>query len=304
MENDGEGGDPPTAPSIGTTLLAGSCAGVLAQLLIYPFDVVRTRVQATGASVGACLRGALRPASRGGRPSVSGLYVGLSFPLAAQAVYKANVLTANELFSRATAPGSGGEARLPPAARAFLGGMLAGGYNAALFVTPVELVRNRVIARSGSAAGGRRATPREVLRRVWDGHGNGGRGGAAGALRRLYRGMAVTVARDALGCGAYFLAFDLGRRRLEPVLGGHAGTVLAGAGAGVGFWAVAMPFDTIKTRVQVGDGITARGVLRDALSRGDVAGLFRGWQVAVGRGAPGAAITLYSFELFKRIGEG
>ena len=122
MENDGEGGDPPTAPSIGTTLLAGSCAGVLAQLLIYPFDVVRTRVQATGASVGACLRGALRPASRGGRPSVSGLYVGLSFPLAAQAVYKANVLTANELFSRATAPGSGGEARLPPAARAFLGG--------------------------------------------------------------------------------------------------------------------------------------------------------------------------------------
>merc|ERR1719253_531408 len=200
MENDGEGGDPPTAPSIGTTLLAGSCAGVLAQLLIYPFDVVRTRVQATGASVGACLRGALRPASRGWRPSVSGLYVGLSFPLAAQAVYKANVLTANELFSRATAPGSGG--------------------------------------------------------------------GAAGALRRLYRGMAVTVARDALGCGAYFLAFDLGRRRLEPVLGGHAGTVLAGAGAGVGFWAVAMPFDTIKTRVQVGDGITARGVLRDALSRG------------------------------------
>eukprot|EP00549_Striatella_unipunctata_P025652 CAMPEP_0118706638 /NCGR_PEP_ID=MMETSP0800-20121206/20680_1 /TAXON_ID=210618 ORGANISM="Striatella unipunctata, Strain CCMP2910" /NCGR_SAMPLE_ID=MMETSP0800 /ASSEMBLY_ACC=CAM_ASM_000638 /LENGTH=96 /DNA_ID=CAMNT_0006609217 /DNA_START=253 /DNA_END=543 /DNA_ORIENTATION=+ len=87
--------------------------------------------------------------------------------------------------------------------------------------------------------------------------------------------------RDGVGCGCYFVTFS--------ILGG-APLLLSGAGAGLAYWAAAMPLDTLKTRVQSG---LARNAW-DAFQQNRW--LFRGWQVALGRGAPSAAVTLSSYE--------
>ena len=103
----------------------------------------------------------------------------------------------------------------------------------------------------------------------------------------------MTVLRDCVGCGSYFLCFELAKDKFSTTPGG---TLLAGACAGVGFWATALPFDAVKTRVQIGGpDVTARAVLKDVYRKGDFVGLWRGWQVALGRGAPGAAITLVAY---------
>jgi len=107
--------------------------------------------------------------------------------------------------------------------------------------------------------------------------------------------------RDFFGCGVYFLSFETAKERLQNTPGG---TVIAGASAGISFWLFALPFDTIKTRVQTGGaGVSERTVWLDVWSGGwsRVLGLWRGWQVAIGRGAPSAAITLVAFEEIKKM---
>ena len=79
-------------------------------------------------------------------------------------------------------------------------------------------------------------------------------------------------------------------------------TVLAGGLAGLGYWVVSLPLDTVKTWIQSGDLGRAPVHVRQELQQlyadsghsvTKVAQrLLRGWQVAYGRGIPSAAITI------------
>lgn len=68
--------------------------------------------------------------------------------------------------------------------------------------------------------------------------------------------------------------------------------------------AVALPFDTVKSVVQVSTlrGAEREGMLsagRRLVREGGVLRLFRGWQGAIGRAIPGSAVTLATFDLVK-----
>ena len=78
-------------------------------------------------------------------------------------------------------------------------------------------------------------------------------------------------------------------------------TVLAGGLAGLSYWVVSLPMDTIKTWIQSGDlGQPPVHVMRELRHTYATAGsgvgvaqrLLRGWQVAYTRGIPSAAITI------------
>ena len=122
------------------SLFAGSLSGMISQVVIYPFDVIRTRVQSSGLSVMTAARSTM---SFGWR----NLYVGLSFPLCAQAVYKATIFTVNTIAidfldgSRRREKNTGSISRENrfKCLDTFLCGAIAGSFNAALFVTPVEV---------------------------------------------------------------------------------------------------------------------------------------------------------------------
>ena len=108
------------------------------------------------------------------------------------------------------------------------------------------------------------------------------------SISSAYRGAHWSVCRDFVGCGAFFGTLRVSKASM-PELPSYA----HGAFAGVSFWLFALPLDSIKTLVQtekekqlVYDKIMKRPSL-----------LLRGWQVAVCRGIPGAACTVYVYEL-------
>lgn len=273
-----------------TSVLAGSVAGMASVVVCHPLDTLRTRLQTSpqrfGGSFVACAQQTLE------REGARALYKGFLPPFFSQAVYKAVIFTTSAALRNdvlAThAP------QLSASAAALLSGAVAGGLNA-LLVTPVELVRNRLQVqyeanRATRAYRGAAHCVAQVVRQE--------------GVLALWRGLPTTVLRDSLGVACYFLGYDFARARLRevPALRGHDSAVLlaAGAAGGVSFWAVALPFDTVKSLIQV-DGTRGEytglvaGASRLVREHG-VSHLFRGWQAAFSRGIPGAAITFWAFD--------
>lgn len=337
--------DASTSELLRNSLLAGSAAGITSTLAFHPFDVIRTKMQSMALStfelpsskIGSSslkLRGAqttVRKAETvqqyfsqtikyGGFRS---LYTGLSFPLAAQAVYKANVFTVNQTarsaileyrnLERQNSDLLTSSANDISTSDTLVCGMLAGGCNAFIFVTPVEFVRNQLIEQHSRLASeallherkfgvartvgttGRnyiKQGPFDVVRTVIHKYGIGG----------LWKGAGITVMRDSLGCGMFFVSFEISRHYFKTTLGEDSliGTLLAGAAAGFGFWTVALPLDTVKTLIQTGASRSISSTLSDAMKREGILGLcrfYKGWQVALGRGAPAGAITIGTYEV-------
>ncbi|GMH87375.1 hypothetical protein TrVE_jg12462 [Triparma verrucosa] len=269
-----------------STIIAGSVSGMLSTVAVYPLDVLRTHLQSQIASKDKmmtgteCFRKLLRqpyPEIPKSSPAIfhsfrsllssTGLnflplYKGLLLPLSAQIVYKSTIFTLHSYLLRPSKMGSTID-RLDPIVKSAIAGTLAGAVNALVWVTPVEYVRNNHIVNEGVNLS---------------------------SFIQMWRGASLTVARDAIGCAAFFLARDLSKKMLpEPVNNPMA----HGMCAGLGFWLVALPFDTVKTLTQTNEKQNAKWVSRITASPSL---LYRGWQVAVCRGLPGAGITVWSYE--------
>jgi Mitochondrial carrier protein len=361
------------------SLAAGSVSGVVATVVLYPLDVIRTKMQAEAilsttaraTAPAGTMSTVVASSAVGGGPiqvlrhvmqhggGIRALYTGMAVPLAAQGVYKATVFTVNNVteqfilqFRQRRRP----DAQLTYVDR-FTCGFVAGAVNGALFVTPVEYIRNQMIAHHSRQTMGNHESKatrmsnlslREVIQ--------GSRGSVAGrdlarGLAGLWRGLPQTILRDGLGCGAFFAALSWAQVQLQPgsflsrslLLSGSASrlqplpslaersssgrsenidtsrtrtetrpgvlkTALAGAFAGLAYWVVALPLDAVKTWVQSVDPGSPpipvhsriRNIYQESGSREVLRQLFRGWQVAYGRGMPSAAITLTVYSLAYR----
>jgi len=310
------------------SVLAGSLSGLVSTALFHPFDVLRTKMQTSTSLMSskasatvlttASRDSAMTPGNRLAGPwsiftytmkngGVRALYTGIKPVLIAQAGYKATVFTVNNLAINMLVEWKTQEQYKVGIFQpyelssfdTFLCGAIGGAVNAAALVAPVEFVRNQQIShhsRISSVKGMTSITftssmkgPMDILKSTVRIHG----------IQRLWHGTGVTVLRDSLGCGAFFALFEMSKERIAPTFGGResSGTILAsGALAGLGYWAFALPLDTLKTLVQTGAANSAREIIlssveRDGLLR-TVQGVFRGWQLAFGRGAPAAAVTL------------
>jgi Mitochondrial carrier protein len=249
-----------------------------------------------------------------------GLYTGMTLPVAAQAVYKGTVFTVNNvtqegLVSYRTLENhklgriATGELSLLDR---FASGCIGGAVNAWLFVTPVEFVRNQMIAtasrRQAEAAHHRPAltttttTPSSSPMSTWGviqssvrNHG----------LSSLWRGATWSIARDGWGCGWFFVTMHYAQEYLrgygdETMAPSMGVRIVSGGLAGLAFWVASLPLDTVKTWIQSADLSQRQMVVRESLQRiqqqegvrGVIRQLFRGWQVAYGRGIPSAAITI------------
>lgn len=293
--------------SVRNAIVAGSLSGIASTALVYPFDVLRTKMQSSAQVASVEAQGPIHVLSQtwqhGG---FRALYTGVSLPLSAQAVYKATVFSTNQLCQNAildyrTLHCQKMGIQYPQLTLTisdhFLCGFMGGAINAAAFVTPVEFVRNQLIVQHTKLASGQIPTtamngPLDVIRSTIASHGVAG----------LWRGIALTVARDSLGCGFFFVSMTYCREVLtkkgEQVSLGV--TILSGICAGLGFWAVALPLDTVKTWVQDGSSLSATKAVSESIARhgwqGTLQRLCSGWQMAFGRGAPSAVITICTYE--------
>lgn len=279
-------------------------------------------MQATAltSSAGTGISGTIRQTLELG--GLRAFYTGLALPLAAQAVYKGTIFTVNNVMEHAIQDWKTQEnyrvGQYTPYSLSFFDrftcGFVGGAVNAALFVTPVEFVRNQQIVTSGDAKFGTTTTgsidrlsrntgPLAIARATIRTEGFAG----------LWRGIGSTILRDSLGCGCFFATMAYTRQALSSSslqqalqqghnesAPSHLALIVSGACAGVSFWIFGLPLDTMKTWIQNG---TARNLhhawqlsQRGGFTNGLIS-LNRGWQVAYGRGAPAAAITVTTYSL-------
>ncbi|DAZ94474.1 TPA: hypothetical protein N0F65_003510 [Lagenidium giganteum] len=280
---------PPLSPWT-KSVIAGSVAGMASVVVCHPFDTIRTRLQISPTRFRGFFHCAAQTIER---ESVRGLYKGFLPPFFSQAVYKSVIFTTSTKCREEWLPNCWWlQSYLTPSTTALASGAIAGGLNAVL-VTPVELIRNRLQVqyerqRSSRAYRGTLHCLSTVVRQE--------------SVAALWQGLATTVLRDGLGVAFYFLGYDYAKQSLQARTDWNDSAVLltAGAAGGISFWAIALPFDTVKSLIQVnGRNGEYTGLVRGVSSLirdHGVSHLFRGWQAAFSRGIPGAAITFWAFD--------
>lgn len=313
------------------SILAGSIAGIASCAIFHPFDVVRTKMQATTKLIETSTVNTKSNSlvnsitTKPGITSSSGpvavishtyknggiraFYTGISLPLVAQALYKSTVLTTNRVATNVLTEWKT-EQRWKTGLFApykmslsdhFICGSISGAVNALLFVCPVEFIRNQLIQQHTKRAQGTLTAdkimtgPVDVIKTTVKTDGFLG----------LWRGAGVTLVRDSVGCGAFFIMNDVGKKNISAYTGYEEGTLpnTIGSGfmAGFGYWFVSLPLDALKTLVQTGKSTSAMETFSYLVKRdgsfGAVMKLYRGWQLAFSRGSPSAAVTLSTYSV-------
>ena len=129
-----------------------------------------------------------------------------------------------------------------------------------------------------------------------------------GGIKSVFRGSAMTLARDGPGSAAYFATYETVKRRLTPKnADGSPGqlsltaVMAAGGAAGVAMWIPVFPVDTIKSRLQSAEGSpTIGGVVRELWGRGGFKAFFPGIGPAMARAVPANAATFLGVELAQK----
>ncbi|KAI3463340.1 hypothetical protein Pfo_020003 [Paulownia fortunei] len=230
------------ASSWGREFVAGGFGGTAGVIAGYPLDTLRIRQQhSTKGSAFQILRHLV--ASDG----PFALYRGMAAPLASVTFQNAIAFQTYAILSRAVDKNAAADD--PPSYRGVALGGIGTGAIQSLLLSPVELVKIRLqlqmktsdnTNQSGSHKG-----PVDVTRSIFRTEG----------WRGIYRGLAITVLRDAPSHGVYFWTYEYMREQFHPGCRKNGQEtfrtmLLAGGLAGVASWICCYPLDVIKTRIQ------------------------------------------------------
>lgn len=126
----------------------------------------------------------------------------------------------------------------------------------------------------------------------------------AGGVAGLYRGIGITLARDAPSFASYFLAYEGAKRiaaewsaKPESMLT-PAELLVCGGLAGFGAWLPCIPQDVLKSRIQSSPTpIGIRQAFEQLIAESGFRGLFRGIGPTMLRAFPANAATFLAYEL-------
>ncbi|EDO47806.1 predicted protein [Nematostella vectensis] len=224
--------------------IAGSAAGAAANLVGFPLDTIKVRLQAM-------------PLPKPGEPwmyknsfdcffkiirneGVYYLFRGVTVPIL-NSIPNTTVLFSCVSFVKSyKLPVS----KDPELLRSLAAGMIAG-VATSFVLTPLDRVKCILQiekAFGGSSYGG----PVDCLRRIYREAG----------VRGVYKGISVTAMRDIPGWGAMFFTNELCHRAITGEKNhltrhiGPGGVLVSGAIAGMAYWTAGLPADVLKTRYQ------------------------------------------------------
>ncbi|KAI4173537.1 MAG: hypothetical protein LQ343_002875 [Gyalolechia ehrenbergii] len=279
---------------------AGGVGGVCAVVVGHPFDLVKVRLQTAEKGVySGAIDVVRRTIAREGL--TRGLYAGVSAPLVGVTpmfavsfwgfdVGKSLVRT----FSPATTPNT-------PFTIAQIS--TAGFFSAipmTLITAPFERVKVLLqIQGQKTLPPGQKpkyANGIDVVRQLY----------AEGGIKSVFRGSAMTLARDGPGSAAYFATYEYVKRKLTPKdkegnLSGElslTAVMTAGGAAGVAMWIPVFPIDTVKSRLQSAEGRpTIAGTVAGLWRGGGFRAFFPGIGPAMARAVPANAATFLGVEV-------
>ncbi|KAL1582419.1 hypothetical protein WHR41_08936 [Cladosporium halotolerans] len=292
----------------------GSVAGMLGKIVEYPFDTVKVRLQSQPDHLPLrytgpldCFRQSIR------NDGVGGLYRGVSAPLVGAAAETACLFfsyrVAQDVIRLVSVPKatSKTEDKLPLSQLVMAGAM--SGAITSLILTPIELVKCRMQVPLTSSMDptlrNRTMGPLAVIGDVY------GREGLAG----FWRGQLGTLLRETGGGAAWFGCYEtfslFFRQRAQAATGEKDPSLpiwqsmLAGAGAGLGYNFSFYPADTIKSKMQTGELAslgpnggrqTFMDVGRTLYRTHGLKGLYRGCGITLLRSAPSSALIFTIYE--------
>jgi len=278
----------------------GWVAGMTGITAVYPFDVVKTRLQndvLSGRYLGIrdCFQQLIQ------KDGFIGLYRGLLPVVLGAAPEKSIKLAVNDMLRSAftkKSPIGHHELNFPMEILAGCGA----GLSQAFFSTPYEALKVNLQIQGERVAlvqASGKPTPPAIS--IWSLAQKLG-------LPGMYRAFPATCLRDIPFSGIYFPAYAYLKRSLCPYQEPKASDLLiAGALAGIPAAYLTTPFDMIKTTMQVepssGDRkyYTVTQCASDILKKEGVAGLFKGATMRVVRQSPQFAVTLLTYEYLHKL---
>ena len=282
-------------------LAAGGVGGICAVIVGHPFDLVKVRLQTTHGVYNGALDCVRKTIAREGM--VRGLYAGVSAPLVGVtpmfAVSFWGYGVGKKLVDRFT------DVTVKNGTKQYsVAQVSAAGFFSAIPMTLITAPFERVKVLL-QIQGQKELKPGEkpkysggvdVVRQLYK----------EGGIRSVFRGSAMTLARDGPGSALYFAVYESTKRYLSPkdAEGNATGelslpaVMAAGGAAGVAMWIPVFPVDTIKSRLQSAEGRpTISGVVKEVFGRGGVKAFFPGFGPAMARAVPANAATFLGVEL-------
>ncbi|KAI3858235.1 hypothetical protein MKX03_001036 [Papaver bracteatum] len=233
------------ASSWGKEFVAGGFGGMAGVVSGYPLDTLKIRLQQPSLNNTATRSafGVLRNIVSSEGPCA--LYKGMAAPLASVSFQNAMVFQAYAILSQAFNKSLNND---PPSYKSVAIGGFGTGALQSFLLSPVELVKIRLQLQSNKPKTNIRENqegPRSIIKSILKKEG----------FKGLYRGLTVTVLRDAPGHGVYFWSYEYTREKLHPGCRKTGQETLktmlvAGGLAGVVSWIACYPLDVVKSRLQ------------------------------------------------------
>eukprot|EP00755_Sulcionema_specki_P022717 Sspe_Gene.13982::Locus_4820_Transcript_1_1_Confidence_1.000_Length_1510::g.13982::m.13982/K15109/SLC25A20_29, CACT, CACL, CRC1; solute carrier family 25 (mitochondrial carnitine/acylcarnitine transporter), member 20/29 len=169
----------------------------------------------------------------------------------------------------------------------------AAGAAVSFVLTPVELVKCRMQTMAGTQYTGVWDCTRRVIRKE--------------GFRGLYRGNTATMAREIPGNGITYMSYEVMCEVAAKHMGCHHEELptyvyaCAGGVAGMLYWPLPYPMDTVKSRMQTSSSPKPFfTTLRDIVRHHGIRGLYRGFPVTILRSAPASATVFVTYEAIKK----
>ncbi|ORX65915.1 mitochondrial carrier [Linderina pennispora] len=292
-------------------LAFGSLAGMAGKFVEYPFDTVKVRLQTSESQVFSGTLDCLKQTWQ--NEGFRGFYRGLASPLLGAMAENAVAFYAyNRIQSiiRTATNNTGSELTLP---QLFLSGGLSGTI-CAFVISPVELVKCKLQVENVQAYGGAASTanvkftgPISVVKHLLKTQGIAG----------IYKGITPTVARETVGVGCWFGAYEVVVRQLMRSQNkaqksdlGPGSIILAGGCAGVAYNISSYPIDVVKSFIQTADVRATAGAperpgiastIRTVYGRGGIRAFYRGLGITLVRAFPANAAMFMTYEYLSRL---
>uniref|UniRef100_A0A2N9F2Z6 Uncharacterized protein n=1 Tax=Fagus sylvatica TaxID=28930 RepID=A0A2N9F2Z6_FAGSY len=287
------------ASNWGREFVAGGFGGVAGIISGFPLDTLRIRQQQVKAgSAVSILRNVVS------KEGPAALYRGMGAPLVSVTFQNAVAFQIYAVLSRAFDDPSI-SATDPASYKAVALGGVGTGALQSLMLTPIELVKIRLQLQNNSNAKLHQADPYKgpvsVAKNIFKTEG----------VKGMYRGLTITLLRDAPSHGVYFYTYEYLKEQLHPGCrkSGQESlntTLVAGGLAGVASWVSCYPLDVIKTRLQAQSMSSLpkyTGILdcfRRSVKQEGYRVLWRGLGTAVSRAFVVNGATFCSYEIALR----
>ncbi|KRX17214.1 Protein dif-1 [Trichinella nelsoni] len=271
--------------------LAGGIGGVCCVVTGHPFDTIKVRLQTASAATGgtstlSCLKKTVV------EEGVLALYKGMAAPVVGVAPLFALYFFGCSIGKRLQQTNADEQLSI---LKTFNAGALSG-MMTTLIVAPGERIKCLLqVQHQHQRSEAQYTGPVDVFKKLYK----------EGGIRSIYRGTVATLLRDVPASGAYLATYEFLMRSMKS--SDDTGelsvskTLLAGGVAGLANWAVALPQDVLKSRLQIApSGMYPNGmrdVARQLIREEGPLALYRGFTPVMLRAFPANAACFLGYEI-------